>query len=71
MQYSYDEVYARPDDRARLTALRDALATLPRGEIDEDIGTDLRMNAVEAQPRRVEEAISVNQATHSACVSLK
>ena len=35
MQYSYDEVYARPDDRARLTALRDALEAMghPRAEI--------------------------------------
>ena len=42
-------------------ALRDALVTLPRGEIDYDIGTDLRMNAVEAQPRFVEESMDVTQ----------
>ena len=42
-------------------ALRDALVTLPRGEIDYEIGTDLRLNAVEAQPRFVEETLDVNQ----------
>ena len=31
--------------------LQDQLATLPRGEIDFDIGTEIRMNAVEDQPR--------------------
>ncbi len=42
-------------------ALREALATLPRGEIDYEIGTDLRMNAIEARPRFVEESMDVNQ----------
>jgi len=42
-------------------AFRDALATLPRAEIDYDIGTDVRMNAVEAEPRRVCESMDVNQ----------
>ncbi|MBR1457304.1 MAG: insulinase family protein [Oscillospiraceae bacterium] len=42
-------------------ALRDALMTLPRGEIDYEIGTDVRMNAIEAQPRFVEEALDVTQ----------
>jgi len=32
-------------------ALRQALATLPRGELDEDLGTDVRMNALEETPR--------------------
>lgn len=41
--------------------LRDALMPLPRGEIDYDIGTDVRMNALEAQPRRVEERLDVTQ----------
>ena len=41
--------------------LREALATLPRGEIDYDIGTDVRMNALEAEPRYVEEALGVTQ----------
>ena len=43
-------------------ALRDALVTLPRGEIDYDIGTDLRMNALEDQPRFVKEEMDVTQA---------
>ena len=42
-------------------ALRDALAGMPRGEIDYDIGTDLRMNAVEAEPRYCEERMDVTQ----------
>ena len=42
-------------------ALRDALSGLPRGELDLDIGTDLRMNALEEQPRYVEERMDVTQ----------
>ena len=41
--------------------LRDALCTLPRGEIDYDIGTDVRMNAVEDKPRYFEEKLDVGQ----------
>jgi len=41
--------------------LTDALAPLPRGEINDDIGTELRMNALEAAPRELEEAQSVTQ----------
>ena len=41
--------------------LLDALMTLPRGEIDYDIGTDVRMNALEEKPRCVEEALDVTQ----------
>lgn len=51
----------RSDSRSVERAFRDALATLPRGEIDYDIGTDVRMNAVEAEPRRVCESLDVNQ----------
>ena len=42
-------------------ALRDALAGMPRGEIDYDIGTEIRMNAVEAEPRYYEERMDVTQ----------
>ena len=42
-------------------ALKEALYTLPRGEIDCDIGTDVRMNAVEATPRYYEEEMDVTQ----------
>ena len=43
-------------------ACTDALITLPRGEIDYDaIGTDVRMNAVEAEPRRFDETMDVAQ----------
>lgn len=42
-------------------ALMDALATLPRGEINYDIGTDIRLNTVEDKPRLVEERLNVTQ----------
>ncbi len=44
-----------------VSALKDALSTMPRGEIDYDLGTDLRMNALEEQPRYVEERLDVTQ----------
>ena len=54
--------YCGRADAATLSeALRDALMTLPRGEIDEEIGTDVRMNALEAEPRYVEEKLDVGQ----------
>ena len=42
-------------------ALRDALSTLPRGELDEEIGTDIRLNTVEAEPRYFDETLDVGQ----------
>lgn len=42
--------------------LRDAFSTLPRGEINYDIGTDVRLNAVEAEPRLYSEQMGVTQA---------
>lgn len=42
-------------------ALTEALGILPRGEIDYDIGTDIRMNALEAQPRYITEELDVTQ----------
>lgn len=38
--------------------LKDALMTFPRGEVDYELGTDVRMNAVEDEPRRVTELLS-------------
>lgn len=43
------------------SVLKDALSGFPRGEIDYDIGTDVRMNAVEAEPRFVTEELNVTQ----------
>lgn len=43
------------------SVLKDAFATMPRGEIDYDIGTDVRMNAVEDHVRYVEEEMDVSQ----------
>ena len=55
-------IYCGRAERRRLAAiLRDVLATLPRGEIDEEIGTEIRMNALEDQPREVVEPMAVSQ----------
>lgn len=48
-------------EKAVRTALRDALSTMPRVEINYDIGTDVRMNAVEDKPRFTEEELDVSQ----------
>ena len=42
-------------------ALGDALITLPRGEINYELGTDIRLNALEAEPRYYDEALDVTQ----------
>ena len=42
-------------------ALREALVTMPRGEVDYELGTDVRMNAVEAEPRLFREHMDVGQ----------
>ena len=51
----------RCEKKQLVSFLRDALMTLPRGEIDYEIGTDVRMNALEDEPRVVEEALAVSQ----------
>ena len=63
LQQSPVEIFycGRAAEKELRTALRDALITLPRGEIDYEIGTDLRMNALEDRPRFVEEELDVNQ----------
>ena len=43
-------------------AMRGALVTLPRGELDEELGTEVRMNALEAEPRFFDEQMDVTQA---------
>lgn len=42
--------------------LRASLSTMPRGEIEYDIGTDVRMNSVEEDVRNVTEEMDVSQA---------
>lgn len=42
-------------------ALHNAFITLPRGEINEDLGTDIRMNAVSGEVRFFEEELDVAQ----------
>ena len=55
-------IYCGRATEAELAAvLRDALSTLPRGEICDDIGTEIRMNALEDKPRFVEESKDVTQ----------
>ena len=51
----------KTDFKAVSAAMRDAISAMPRGEIDYDIGTDLRMNAVEDHVRFVEEEMDVTQ----------
>lgn len=41
--------------------LKDALMTMPRGDIDWDMGTDIRMNSVEEEARYCEEHLDVTQ----------
>ena len=42
-------------------AIRDAFGALPRGELNFDIGTDVRMNALESEPRVFNETMDVGQ----------
>ncbi|MGI5979637.1 MAG: EF-P 5-aminopentanol modification-associated protein YfmF [Oscillospiraceae bacterium] len=42
-------------------AFLNALSSLPRSDEEPDIGTDIRMNALEAQPRYFEDELSVTQ----------
>ncbi len=51
---------AADPDRA-CEAVRDALAALPRGELDMDLGTDIRMNTVEEGPRYFTDVMDVTQ----------
>ncbi len=63
LQTSPVEIFycGRSDEGAVERALRDALSALPRGELDYEIGTDVRMNAVEETPRYAEEEMNVTQ----------
>ena len=51
----------RSGEKQVIAALKDALMALPRGEIDMELGTEIRMNALEEKPRYVEEALDVTQ----------
>ena len=52
----------RAEEKRVESLLRDALSTLPRGEIDYDIGTDVRLNALAQTPREYTEQMNVTQA---------
>ena len=49
------------DDEKIADILRDALCGMPRGEINYDIGTDIRMNAVEDKVREFSDKMNVTQ----------
>ncbi len=51
----------RESERKVLSTLRDCLSTMPRGEIDYDIGTDIRLNAIESKPRVCREIMDLSQ----------
>ena len=50
---------AQPEDMAAV--LTDALAALPRGELNGELGTDIRMNTVDERPRVFDEELDVDQ----------
>ena len=52
----------RAEEKRVESLLRDALSTLPRGEIDYDIGTDVRLNALKETPREYTVQMNVTQA---------
>ena len=63
LQSSPIEIFYCGQDSRKLiaSAVKDALCTLPRGELDYEIGTDVRMNAVEDSVRYYEEELDVVQ----------
>ena len=63
LQSSPIEIFycGRAPEKELVSCLKDVLSTLPRGEIDYDIGTDVRMNALEEKPRTVTEELDVTQ----------
>ena len=63
LQTSPIEIFycGRSTKKELVSCLRDVLSALPRGEIDYDIGTDVRMNALEEKPRTVTEELDVTQ----------
>ena len=55
--------YCGSADGSRVeAAVREALLTLPRGELDPELGTDVRMNTLEEETRRFTERSDVTQA---------
>ncbi|MGI5976096.1 MAG: EF-P 5-aminopentanol modification-associated protein YfmF [Candidatus Limivicinus sp.] len=63
LQTSPIEIFycGRGEEGRVVSVLRDALRSLPRAEINYDIGTDVRMNSLEDGPRFVEERMDVSQ----------
>ena len=63
LQTSPIEIFyiGRDTFRSVESILKDALCTMARGEIEYEIGTDIRMNAVEDQARYFEEMMNISQ----------
>lgn len=57
------EIFYCGQDEEKVIArcVKNALCTMPRGEIDYSIGTDVRLNAIEEAPRFCEEEMDVSQ----------
>ena len=49
-------------EKRTVSVLKECLSAMPRGEIDYDIGTDIRLNALEAEPRFCREEMDISQA---------
>ena len=52
----------RESEKRTVSVLRECLSAMPRAAIDYDIGTDIRLNAVEAEPRFCREEMALSQA---------
>ena len=53
--------FGQTDEKNVERMFKNALCSMPRGDIDFDIGTDVRMNSVEDKPRYFEEKLDVTQ----------
>lgn len=51
----------RSDLEQTAKVIKSAFSTVPRGEINYDIGTDIRMNAVESAPRETTDELDISQ----------
>ena len=49
-------------EKRTVSVLKECLSAMPRGVIDYDIGTDIRLNALEAEPRFCREEMDISQA---------
>ena len=52
----------RESEKRTVSVLKECFSAMPRAEIDYDIGTDIRLNALEAKPRFIREEMDISQA---------